>query len=35
VLRDGVLYTANLGFEHDSPEQADRTIVAIKGFPKP
>jgi len=35
VLRDGVLYTANLGFEHESPEQADRTIVAIEGFPKP
>ena len=35
VLRDGVLYTANLGFSHADPKDADRTVVAIKGFPKP
>jgi len=35
VLRNGVLYTANLGFSHPNKEDADKTIVAISGFPKP
>jgi DNA-binding beta-propeller fold protein YncE len=35
VLRDGVLYTANLGIGHKKWQDADKTIVAIKGFPKP
>lgn len=33
VLRDGVLYTANLGF-FLPPEKKDNTVVAIKGFSK-
>ena len=35
VLRDGVLYTANLGFAHPKWQDADKTIVAIKGFSRP
>ncbi len=35
VLRDGVLYTANLGFTRPKWQDADKTVVAIKGFPKP
>ena len=35
VLRDGVLYTANLGFEHEDWRDADRTVVAIEGFDRP
>jgi sugar lactone lactonase YvrE len=35
VLRDGVLYTANLGFTHPKWQDADKTVVAIKGFQKP
>jgi sugar lactone lactonase YvrE len=33
VLRDGVLYTANLGFGLP-PEKHNKTVVAIKGFSK-
>jgi sugar lactone lactonase YvrE len=35
VLRGDVLCTANLGFTHQRPEQADRTVVCMKGFPVP
>jgi len=35
ILRGDVLCTANLGFAHDRPEHADRTIVCMKGFPAP
>lgn len=35
VLRGDVLCTANLGFSHARPEQADRTIVCMKGFAVP
>lgn len=35
VLRNGILYTANLGFAHPNKEDADKTVVAISGFPKP
>ena len=35
VLRGDVLCTANLGFTHERPEQADRTIVCMQGFAVP
>jgi sugar lactone lactonase YvrE len=35
VLKGDVLCTANLGFTHARPEDADRTVVCIKGFPVP
>ena len=35
VLRGDVLCTANLGFTHLKPEQGDRTVVCMKGFPVP
>ena len=35
VLRNGVLYTANLGYMHKNWQDADKTVVAIKGFQKP
>ena len=35
ILRGDVLCTANLGFAHSRPEDADRTIVCMKGFPVP
>jgi sugar lactone lactonase YvrE len=35
VLKGDVLCTANLGFTHVKPEQADRTVVCMKGFPVP
>lgn len=35
VLRGDVLCTANLGFTHAKPEEADRTVVCMKGFPVP
>jgi len=35
VLKGDVLCTANLGFAHAKPEDADRTIVCMKGFPVP
>jgi sugar lactone lactonase YvrE len=35
VLRGDVLCTANLGFTHARTEDADRTVVCMKGFPTP
>ena len=35
VYRDGVLCTANLGYTHKKPEEADRTVVCMKGFRVP
>ena len=35
VLKRDVLCTANLGFAHAKPEDADRTVVCMKGFPVP
>jgi len=35
VLKGDTLCTANLGFAHAKPEDADRTIVCMKGFPVP
>ncbi len=35
ILRGDVLCTANLGFTHARPEEADRTVVCMKGFPVP
>ena len=35
VLKGDVLCTANLGFAHARPEEADRTVVCMKGFPLP
>jgi sugar lactone lactonase YvrE len=35
VLKRDFLCTANLGFTHAKPEQADRTVVCMKGFPLP
>jgi sugar lactone lactonase YvrE len=35
VLRGDVLCTANLGFSHARREDAERTIVCMKGFPLP
>ena len=35
VLKGDVLCTANLGFAHSKPEEADRTVVCMKGFPLP
>ena len=35
VLRVDVLCTANLGFTHAKPEEADRTVVCMKGSPLP
>jgi sugar lactone lactonase YvrE len=35
VLKGDVLCTANLGFAHAKPEDADRTVVCTKGFPVP
>jgi len=35
VLKGDVLCTANLGFVHAKPEEADRTVVCMKGFPRP
>jgi sugar lactone lactonase YvrE len=35
VLRGDVLCTSNLGFSHERPEEADRTVVCMKGFPVP
>ena len=31
----GVICTANLGFTHEKPEQADKTIVCIRGYEMP
>lgn len=35
VVRDGVLYVANLGFAHPRWQDADKTVVAIDNFPRP
>ena len=35
VIRAGILYVANLGFAHPRWQDADRTVVAIQGFPRP
>lgn len=35
VLKGDVLCTTNLGFTHAKPEEADRTVVCMKGFPVP
>jgi len=35
VLRGSVLCTANLGFIHERPEEADKTVVCMEGFPVP
>jgi sugar lactone lactonase YvrE len=35
VLRGDVLCTANLGFSHARPEEADRTVVCMRGFSVP
>lgn len=35
ILRGDVLCTANLGFSHARPEDADRTVVCMKGFAVP
>ena len=35
VMKGDVLCTANLGFTHATPEEADRTVVCMKGFPLP
>ena len=31
----GTICTANLGFTHQKPEQADKTIVCIRGYDMP
>lgn len=35
VLKGDVLCTANLGWANPKPEEADRTVVCMKGFPLP
>lgn len=35
IWRDGTLCTANLGFTHASPKEADRTIVCVSGYALP
>lgn len=35
VVTGDTLCTANLGFAHASPRDADRTVVCMKGFPLP
>jgi len=35
VLKGDVLCTANLGFSHAKPQDADRTVVCMRGFPVP
>ncbi len=35
VIHAGILYVANLGFAHSRWQDADRTVVAIRGFPRP
>ena len=34
-LKGDVLCPANLGFTHAKPEEADRTVVCMEGFPLP
>jgi sugar lactone lactonase YvrE len=35
VMKGDVLCTANLGFAHKSVEEADKTVVCMKGFTRP
>lgn len=35
VWRNGTVCTANLGFTHPKPAEADRTIVCVSGFSRP
>ena len=35
VMKGEVLCTATLGFSHAKPEEADRTVVCMKGFGVP
>ena len=35
VSKGDVLCPANLGFTHAKPEEADRTVVCMEGFPLP
>lgn len=35
IWHDGTICTANLGFAHPKPEEADRTIVCISGYDLP
>jgi sugar lactone lactonase YvrE len=35
VLKGDILCTANLGYAHAKPEEADRTVVCMTGFPVP
>ena len=35
VIRDGVLCASNLGSQHSPPQEADRTVVCMTGFPLP
>lgn len=35
VLKGDVLCTANMGYTHSKPEEADRTVVCMSGFPLP
>lgn len=35
VFKDGVLCTTNLGYRHAKPDDADRTVVCMKGFRLP
>ena len=35
VIHGGILYVANLGFAHPRWQDADKTVVAIQGFPRP
>lgn len=35
IIKGDVLCTANLGFAHVKPEEADRTVVCMRGFPLP
>lgn len=35
IWRDGTVCTANLGFTHASPAEADRTIVCVSGYDLP
>lgn len=35
IWHDGVVCTANLGFLHPTPQDADRTVVCVEGFELP
>ena len=34
-MKGDMLCTANLGYSHPKPEEADRTVVCMKGFAVP